>query len=51
MALVNSAVQELQDFLCPTQAATHVFRNQDQLTDNLFNNSKAVIYPDNSGSL
>ena len=38
MAHANSAVGELQDFLCPTQAATHLFRNQDALSDNLFNN-------------
>ena len=37
-ALANSAVGELQDFFCPTQAATHFFRNQNALTDNLFNN-------------
>ena len=43
MVLANSAVGELQDFLCPTQAATHLFRNQDALTDNLFNNSTNKI--------
>ena len=38
MVLANSAVGELQDFLCQTQAVTHPFRNQDALTDDLFNN-------------
>ena len=44
MALANSAVGELQDFLCPTQAATHFFRNQYALlTDNLINNLSKKI--------
>ena len=38
MALANSTVGELQDFRRPIQAAAHLFRNQDALTDNLFNN-------------
>ena len=38
MVLANLAVRDLQDFLCPTQATTHLFRNQDALTDNLLNN-------------
>ena len=49
---ICSAVGELQDFLCPTQAATHFLRNQDALTDNLFNNLTNKIknydYIDNS---
>ena len=52
MVLANSAVGKLQDFLCPTQTATHLFRNQDALTDNLFNNLTDKIknyeYIDNS---
>ena len=52
MAFANSTVGELQDFLCSTQAATHLFHNQDALTDNLFNNltnkTKNCEYIDNT---
>ena len=43
MALARSDDGDLQDFLCLSQAATPFFRDQDELTDNIFRDLTSKI--------
>ena len=43
MALARSDDGDLQDFLCLSRTATPFFRDQDELTDNIFSNLTSKI--------
>ena len=43
MALASSDIGDLQDFLCLSRAATPFFRDQDELTDNIFSDLTSKI--------
>ena len=43
MALASFDDGDLQDFLCLSQAATPFFRDQDELTDNIFSDLTSKI--------